>query len=53
MPTNDPFSFNVRFNARLGAKPDFRRIDLNEVITPDEIMVAPVEVPGGNQHAVK
>lgn len=53
VPTNDPFSFNVRFNARLGAKPDFRRIDLNEVITPDEIMVAPVAVPGGNQHAVK
>ncbi|VVQ01026.1 hypothetical protein PS910_03807 [Pseudomonas fluorescens] len=53
VPTQDPFTFNVRFNARLGAKPDFRRIDLHEVITPDEIVVAPVEGPGGNQHAVK
>ncbi|MBK4997762.1 sulfatase-like hydrolase/transferase [Pseudomonas sp. S31] len=32
--TDDPFTFNVRFNARLGAKPDFRHIDLGQVVTP-------------------
>ncbi|MDF0732936.1 sulfatase-like hydrolase/transferase [Pseudomonas entomophila] len=34
--TEDPFTFNVRFNARLGAKPDFRHIDLSQVVTPDK-----------------
>lgn len=36
VPTEDPFTFNVRFNARLGAKPDFRHIDLGQVVTPDQ-----------------
>lgn len=34
VPTDDPFSFNYRFNARLGAKPEFKHIDLNVVVTP-------------------
>ena len=34
--TDDPFTFNVRFNARLGAKPDFRHIDLAHVVTPGD-----------------
>ncbi|PWB35145.1 sulfatase [Pseudomonas sp. SDI] len=34
VPTEDPFSFNTRFNARLGAKPLFKHIDLSEVVTP-------------------
>ncbi|MBJ9976487.1 sulfatase-like hydrolase/transferase [Pseudomonas sp. S75] len=33
-PTQDPFTFNVRFNARLGAKPDFRHIDLSRIVVP-------------------
>lgn len=33
--TDDPFTFNVRFNARLGAKPDFRHIDLGQLVTPE------------------
>ena len=33
-PTADPFTFNVRFNARLGAEPDFRHIDLDKIVTP-------------------
>ncbi|MDZ5602694.1 sulfatase-like hydrolase/transferase [Pseudomonas sp. RP23018S] len=36
VPTQDPFTFNARFNARLGAKPDFRPIDLNQVVMPDQ-----------------
>ncbi|MNW70280.1 hypothetical protein D3C74_495260 [compost metagenome] len=36
VPTEDPFSFNTRFNARLGAKPVFKHIDLSEVVTPGE-----------------
>lgn len=36
VPTDDPFTFNVRFNARLGAKPDFRHIDLSQVVTPEQ-----------------
>ncbi|MNP85732.1 hypothetical protein D3C76_1856050 [compost metagenome] len=35
VPTEDDFSFNTRFNARLGAKPVFKRIDLSQVVTPD------------------
>ncbi|WP_236248660.1 sulfatase-like hydrolase/transferase [Pseudomonas mosselii] len=38
MPTDDPFTFNVRFNARLGAKPDFRHIDLGQVVTPASVL---------------
>lgn len=34
VPTQDPFSFNYRFNARLGAKPEFKHIDLSVVVTP-------------------
>ena len=34
VPTDDPFSFNYRFNARLGAEPEFKHIDLNVVVTP-------------------
>ncbi|MDD0973759.1 sulfatase-like hydrolase/transferase [Pseudomonas fontis] len=34
--TEDDFSFNTRFNARLGAKPVFKHIDLSEVVTPTE-----------------
>lgn len=36
MPTDDPFTFNARFNARLGARPDFRHIDLGQIMTPDK-----------------
>ncbi|CAK9889095.1 MULTISPECIES: sulfatase-like hydrolase/transferase [Pseudomonas] len=35
VPTEDDFSFNTRFNARLGAKPVFKHIDLSQVVTPD------------------
>lgn len=34
VPTEDEFSFNTRFNARLGASPVFKRIDLREVVVP-------------------
>ncbi|ROM79258.1 sulfatase [Pseudomonas brassicacearum] len=33
-PTNDDFTFNYRFNARLGAKPAWKHIDLGSVVTP-------------------
>lgn len=33
-PTDDDFTFNYRFNARLGAKPAWRHIDLNSIVTP-------------------
>lgn len=32
--TEDPFSFNIRFNARLGASPVFKHIDLGQVVVP-------------------
>ena len=32
--TNDDFTFNYRFNARLGAKPAWKHIDLGSVVTP-------------------
>jgi glucan phosphoethanolaminetransferase (alkaline phosphatase superfamily) len=32
--TEDEFTFNTRFNARLGEKPNWKRIDLKEVVTP-------------------
>ena len=41
--TEDPFTFNVRFNARLGAKPDFRRIDLGRIVTPKPDKVIAVQ----------
>ena len=36
VPTEDPFSFNTRFNARLGASPVFKHIDLGQVVLPSE-----------------
>lgn len=35
-PTDDDFTFNYRFNARLGAKPAWRHIDLKTIVTPDQ-----------------
>lgn len=32
--TDDPFTFNSRFNARLGAKPKWEFIDLDRIMTP-------------------
>ncbi|AXO88311.1 sulfatase [Pseudomonas parafulva] len=32
--THDPFTFNARYNARLGGKPDFRHIDLSRIVVP-------------------
>ena len=34
IPTNDPFTFNSRFNARLGTKPKWEFIDLRRIVTP-------------------
>lgn len=34
-PSDDPMSFNIRFNARLGRAPDYRRIDLAAIARPD------------------
>ncbi|MNF65422.1 Sulfatase [compost metagenome] len=33
--TDDDFTFNARFNARLGQKPSWRHIDLGQVMLPD------------------
>ncbi|SEM52795.1 Phosphoethanolamine transferase for glucans (OPG), alkaline phosphatase superfamily [Pseudomonas sp. ok272] len=44
-PTVDDFTFNYRFNARLGAKPAWKHIDLNTIVTPGQ---APSVVAGGN-----
>ena len=33
-PTEDEFTFNYRFNARLGAKPEWKHIDLDHIVTP-------------------
>lgn len=41
VPTEDEFTFNYRFNARLGAKPEWKHIDLNRIVTPSE---APADV---------
>ncbi len=35
-PTDDDFTFNYRFNARLGAKPAWRHIDLKTIVTPGQ-----------------
>jgi|26BtaG_2_1085354.scaffolds.fasta_scaffold01111_1 glucan phosphoethanolaminetransferase (alkaline phosphatase superfamily) len=32
--TNDDFTFNTFWNARLGNKPEWKKIDLNEIISP-------------------
>lgn len=42
--TADEFTFNYRFNARLGAKPEWKHIDLNSIVTPGE---APTSVAVG------
>ena len=36
VPTGDDFTFNYRFNARLGAKPEWKHIDLNSIVTPSQ-----------------
>ena len=33
--SEDDFTFNTRFNARLGAEPSWKRIELDEVVSPD------------------
>lgn len=34
--TGDEFTFNYRFNARLGAKPEWKHIDLGSIVTPTQ-----------------
>ncbi|MDR6913338.1 hypothetical protein J2X66_000185 [Pseudomonas sp. 3296] len=34
--TADEFTFNYRFNARLGAKPEWKHIDLKSIVTPSQ-----------------
>lgn len=42
--TADEFTFNYRFNARLGAKPEWKHIDLKSIVTPSQ---APTSVAVG------
>ncbi|WP_460372729.1 sulfatase-like hydrolase/transferase [Pseudomonas sp. Tul1A2] len=42
--TADEFTFNYRFNARLGAKPEWKHIDLGSIVTPTQ---APASVAAG------
>ncbi|QZP30711.1 sulfatase-like hydrolase/transferase [Pseudomonas sp. DR48] len=44
VPTADEFTFNYRFNARLGAKPEWKHIDLGSIVTPSQ---APTSVAAG------
>ncbi|WLH37700.1 sulfatase-like hydrolase/transferase [Pseudomonas sp. FP2196] len=44
VPTADEFTFNYRFNARLGAKPEWKHIDLGSIVTPVQ---APTSVAAG------
>ncbi|MFZ3283520.1 sulfatase-like hydrolase/transferase [Pseudomonas sp.] len=44
VPTADEFTFNYRFNARLGAKPEWKHIDLGSIVTPAQ---APTSVAAG------
>jgi len=44
VPTADDFTFNYRFNARLGAKPEWKHIDLGSIVTPGQ---APASVAVG------
>ncbi|WP_207264469.1 sulfatase-like hydrolase/transferase [Pseudomonas sp. GW101-3H06] len=44
VPTADEFTFNYRFNARLGAKPEWKYIDLKSIVTPSQ---APASVAVG------
>ncbi|AVU76380.1 sulfatase-like hydrolase/transferase [Pseudomonas rhizophila] len=36
-PTEDAFTFNYRFNARLGAMPEWKHIDLKHIVTPGPV----------------
>jgi hypothetical protein len=36
VPTSDDFTFNYRFNARLGATPEWKHIDLKSIVTPSQ-----------------
>ncbi|MFW0889621.1 UNVERIFIED_CONTAM: sulfatase-like hydrolase/transferase [Pseudomonas sp. JL1] len=36
-PTEDAFTFNYRFNARLGALPEWKHIDLKHIVTPGPV----------------
>lgn len=38
VPTADDFTFNYRFNARLGAVPAWKYIDLKSIVTPGLVM---------------
>ena len=38
VPTADEFTFNYRFNARLGAVPAWKYIDLKSIVTPGRVM---------------
>lgn len=38
-PTQDDFTFNIRFNARLGATPVWKHIDLSQIVTPPQVPV--------------
>ena len=42
--TADEFTFNYRFNARLGAKPEWKHIDLGSIVTPVQ---APASIAAG------
>lgn len=44
VPTADDFTFNYRFNARLGARPEWKHIDLNSIVTPGE---SPTSIAAG------
>lgn len=44
VPTADEFTFNYRFNARLGARPEWKHIDLGSIVTPPR---APASVAVG------
>ncbi len=44
VPTADTFTFNYRFNARLGAKPQWKHTDLKSIVTPSQ---SPASVAAG------
>ncbi len=35
IPTQDPFTFNIKFNGRMGAQPEWKFIDLRNIVTPE------------------
>lgn len=47
VPTTDEFTFNYRFNARLGAKPAWKHIDLENIVKPTQ---APTKLAGGQEN---